>query len=292
MDGEDRTAETVGLEWRRLSSGFGCTFADRGKQAEGVPLLFLAPLGRDHTAWAEVLPFFEEEHRCVLPNYRGTGGSDRASSSHSLRQFAADAAELVDDLAISRIQVIGYSMGAATAMELAIQRPDLVSRLVLVSPWSYTDRNLGECFEIMRLLAKHCTAEQYERAVAWLIFSPDYLEMHWDEVLKGIGDLITTSTYPTVDTMVGHVEASIAHDVRDRLAAISAPTTVIAGECDRLTPPSYAEDVCEGIPNASYELITGSGSSHGLVRERLDTLVSIAGRFLRVGEDGQPEYLA
>jgi pimeloyl-ACP methyl ester carboxylesterase len=64
-------------------------------------------------------------------------------------------------------------------------------------------------------------------------------------------------------------DANGAHDSLDRLPGITAPTTVIVGEQDLLTPPRLSRAVAELIPGARFVLVEGSGSSHGMHYERL-----------------------
>ena len=64
--------------------------------------------------------------------------------------------------------------------------------------------------------------------------------------------------------------AYLQFDALDRLGSITAPTLVIVGEQDLLTPPWVAREVADGIPGARFELITGDGSSHVLPLERPD----------------------
>jgi pimeloyl-ACP methyl ester carboxylesterase len=75
-------------------------------------------------------------------------------------------------------------------------------------------------------------------------------------------------------------DADLAHDSHDRLGAITAPTLVVVGEQDLLTPPWQAKKVADAIPGARYELVTGPGSSHGMHIERPDDLTKIVEGFL------------
>jgi pimeloyl-ACP methyl ester carboxylesterase len=75
-------------------------------------------------------------------------------------------------------------------------------------------------------------------------------------------------------------DADLALDTLDRLGGIEAPTLVVVGEQDLLTPPRQAEAVADAIPKARYELVTGPGASHGLHIERPDDLVRIVTGFL------------
>ena len=75
-------------------------------------------------------------------------------------------------------------------------------------------------------------------------------------------------------------DADLAHDTLDRLGNITAPTLVVVGEQDLLTPPWQSRAVAEAIPGARFELVTGPGSSHGMHIERPEDLVRIVTGFL------------
>ena len=71
-----------------------------------------------------------------------------------------------------------------------------------------------------------------------------------------------------------HVLAPAAH------GGIIAPTLVIAGEQDLLTPPWVARNVAGGIPGARFEIVTGDGSSHLMPVERPDDFTRLVANFL------------
>ena len=69
-------------------------------------------------------------------------------------------------------------------------------------------------------------------------------------------------------------------DALDRLGAITAPTLVIVGEQDLLTPPWIAREVADAIPEARFEVICGAGSSHVVPIERPDDFNRLVSDFL------------
>jgi 3-oxoadipate enol-lactonase len=70
------------------------------------------------------------------------------------------------------------------------------------------------------------------------------------------------------DAYARQASAYLQHDVLDRLSAVRAPTLVIGGEQDLLTPPWIVEEVASAIPRAQFKLLRGDGSSHLLPLER------------------------
>ncbi len=75
-------------------------------------------------------------------------------------------------------------------------------------------------------------------------------------------------------------QAYLQFDALDRLCRIEAPTLVIGGEQDLLTPPWVAREVAGAIPAARFEIVTGGGSSHVLPLERPDDFNRLVTDFL------------
>ena len=75
-------------------------------------------------------------------------------------------------------------------------------------------------------------------------------------------------------------QAYLQYDALDRLGDIKAPTLVIVGEQDLLTPPHVCREVASRIPGATFEMIKGAGSSHVVPIERPDDFNGLVTRFL------------
>lgn len=78
----------------------------------------------------------------------------------------------------------------------------------------------------------------------------------------------------------GQARACLHFDAVDRLGDIAAPTLVIVGEQDLLTPPWVAHEVADGIPGARFEMVKGDGSSHVVPLERPDDFNQLVMNFL------------
>ena len=93
------------------------------------------------------------------------------------------------------------------------------------------------------------------------LFSTAFLRNH--EAVCETAELLASNPYPMSPEEYGRqADAYRQFDALDRLAAITAPTLVIVGEQDLLTPPWIAREVAEAIPGADFEVIRGDGSSH------------------------------
>jgi pimeloyl-ACP methyl ester carboxylesterase len=111
------------------------------------------------------------------------------------------------------------------------------------------------------------------------LFSTSFLRNH--QAVRDTADLLASNPYPI--TPQGYQRQADAYgrfDALDRLGAVTAPTLVVAGEQDLLTPPWIAREVAAAIPGARFEVIRGDGSSHVLPIERPDDFNRLVSTFL------------
>lgn len=101
----------------------------------GAPvLLFLHGFPEYSGAWGEVATRLADSFRCIAPDQRGFGQSwaPPEVSAYEMRELVADMAALIDTLG-QKVTVVGHDWGAATAYGLAMFRPELVSRLIIIN---------------------------------------------------------------------------------------------------------------------------------------------------------------
>jgi len=94
--------------------------------------------GCDQTMWRFLVPFLEDDFKLVLFDYVGCGKSDVSYFNHerysTLHGYAMDLIDVCDALSLSEVTVIGHSVSSTISVIAANQRPDLISKLVLVCP--------------------------------------------------------------------------------------------------------------------------------------------------------------
>ena len=103
-------------------------------RGSGEPVLLISPVVADGFLPFLSAPSLTDRHSLVWYHKRGWAGSAHTTPPVSIEDHAADAAALLEHLHVRRAHVAGHSSGAAVALQLALDRPDLVHTLVLLEP--------------------------------------------------------------------------------------------------------------------------------------------------------------
>lgn len=245
----------------------------------GEPLLLIMGTSGAIPLWAEMIPRLAATHQVIAFDNRGLGGSDRGTGPISVASLAEDASALLEALEVPRAHVLGWSLGSAAVQELALAHPDQVASALMYATWGRCDGFQRSVLSALRLPYVHRDMES-AFATAGLAFSPQLLD-HPDfgQMLEPMLPAFPQNE-EQMQVTVEQWDADLAHDTLDRLGAITAPTLVVVGEQDLLTPPWQAKKVADAIPGARYELVTGPGSSHGMHIERPEELTKIVAGFL------------
>jgi pimeloyl-ACP methyl ester carboxylesterase len=246
---------------------------------EGEPLLLVMGTSGSIPLWAQLLPRLAERYRVIAFDNRGLGGSERGDGPITAASMAEDASALLEAIDVPRAHAMGWSLGSAVVQELALAHPEQVASAVLYATWGRCDGYQRSMLSALRLPYAVRDIEA-ALAVAGLAFSPEILDRpDFAELMEPMLPAFPQNEEQMAVT-VEQWDADLALDTLDRVGGIEAPTLVVVGEQDLLTPPRQAKAVADAIPKARFELVTGPGSSHGMHIERPDDLVGIVTGFL------------
>jgi pimeloyl-ACP methyl ester carboxylesterase len=246
---------------------------------DGEPLLLVMGTSGALGLWGEIAPRLSEQYRVIAFDNRGLGGSSRGEGPITVGSMAEDASALLEALEVPTAHALGWSLGSAVVQELALAHPEQVASAVLYATWGRCD---GFQRSVFTALQHPYATRDMEVALgaAGLAFSPQILDR--PDFLQLLEPLLPA--FPQDEAQMAVTteqwDADLAHDTLDRLEDITAPTLVVVGEQDLLTPPWQAKAVADRVPGARYELVTGPGSSHGMHIERPDDLLGIITDFL------------
>jgi pimeloyl-ACP methyl ester carboxylesterase len=218
--GMDRAKlDGVELEYRVVGSGEAVLLIPPGPLADGF------------------LPFLSEEaladrYRLIQYHRRGQVGSSQASPPVSYAEQAADAAGLLSHLGVSQAHVVGHSTGANIALQLALDRPEVVQTLALLEPWLTASPSASAFFEQAGPPMEAYGSGEKESAMAGLISLASGTE--WETSRAVIDDYVPGSVAQAIkdaDTFCGvDLPALSAWEFgSEDAAAVSQPVLSVLG---------------------------------------------------------------
>jgi 3-oxoadipate enol-lactonase len=105
-------------------------YLERGR---GEPLVLIHGLASSGADWAMQVPSLEARWRLIVPDLPGSGHSDPLREGYSVEGMASALWALCDHLGVERVRIVGFSLGGAVGLEMALQRPERVSKLGLIN---------------------------------------------------------------------------------------------------------------------------------------------------------------
>jgi 3-oxoadipate enol-lactonase len=247
----------------------------------GPPLVLVMGIGYDSSLWTlEQVPALSTRFTVVLLDNRDAGRSSRADHQYTIGDMADDVAGLLDALDVRRTHLLGLSMGSMIGIEFALRHAERLDRLVLAGPAAAPARGVVDPISIWNWVKANDPGGAVfgGQQFTWL-FSSAFLRNR--QAVAETAALLASNPNPVgPEAYERQALAYLQFDASDRLSRITAPTQVIVGEQDLLTPPWVAREVADGIPGARLEIVTGDGSSHVLPLERPDDFNQLVMNFL------------
>ncbi|MFI6958563.1 alpha/beta fold hydrolase [Nocardia sp. NPDC050408] len=260
-------------------------YSDNG--LTGAPaVVFLGSLGTTLEMWEPQLQAFGRHYRTIAVDLPGHGRTAVPDDRCTVRGFADQVVTLLDALGVDRFSVVGLSFGGAVAQALAGIWQDRVVGAVIACPAASYD---SDFWRSRALYVRTHGLIEIVRRTADRRFAPGFARRAPD---------VYTSSLLTLSTMnpAGYAaccEALAAHNAAILLPRITAPTLVLAGELDRVTPPSLVRGVAEAVPGAILRTLVGCGhlanvedpqEFNALVGAHLENSIRRFGRAYRTAE--------
>jgi 3-oxoadipate enol-lactonase len=270
------------MPYVRATDGVRLHYRETGRRS-GPPVLMIQGLGADKHLWDLQRIALAPWYRTIAVDNRGAGRSDKPHGAYSLEQMADDAIAVLDAVGIERAHIVGASMGGAIAQLVALHHEDRVRSLTLACTacqhHAWRRELLAEWVELAQTRGM---AAMTAAAAPWVI-GPRSLR----RLTPAVGWMGPLALSRPPHAFAGQVAGILAVDdnLADRLTEITAPTLVIVGNQDVLTPRGDSEQLADLIPNS--ELVVISGAAHGFMIEHWTTFNRVLLDFL-----GRAERLA
>lgn len=256
------------------------TSIDYDVHGDGPPLVLIGGLGFGRWAWFKQVPALSRHFRVITFDIRG-----EVDLREGVSDLAREVVALLEHLRIGKAHVLGTSLGGFVAQELALKRPDLVDRLVLIctsyggrGPESMSPQALAAMFGWGSLTPEGAARRGLEAATAdaYRAGRPEEFE----QILRArLADSPSLATYSRQATAGSRFDTS--REVED----IFAPTLVIHGSDDRYVPVANAVALAEALPDAELKVLEDAG--HLVFIEKSAEVNRRVIAFLKAGEARQ-----
>ena len=226
---------------------------------EGHPLVLLHGGLCTNETWGAQMPAFADRFRVLAPERRAHGHTPDVDGPLTYDAMAADTIGFLEASLDGPAHLVGWSDGGIVGLLVAIERPELVRKLVVIGTNYDTAGVVPEAEAMLAEMTPDGPGAAMFRGM-YEMHSPDGAD-HWPAVFAKFGEMVQREPHIAVDD----------------LARIAAPTLVIAGDDDMVTL-EHTVELYRSIPAAELAILPGT--SHALVMEKPELVNRIVLDFL------------
>ena len=242
-------------------------YQDAGHGEEVVVLLH--GMAGSSDTWQTIVPLLSRRMRVIAPDLLGHGQSDKPRTDYSLGAFAAGLRDLLDELGVSQVTLVGHSLGGGVAMQFFYQHPEYCRRLILVSSgglgsdvgWILRLMSAPGAEFVLPVIAPKVVLAVGDRVLSWLDAggaNSARVDQYW-QAYSSFGDASTRAAFlRTLRSVVDYRGQSVSALNRLGLRA-EVPTLVIWGEKDSIIPIDHGYQAQAARPNTRLEVFPGLG---------------------------------
>jgi pimeloyl-ACP methyl ester carboxylesterase len=228
-------------------------------QGPGPAVVLLHGFPFDRTLWAAQVSKIGGTYRVITPDLRGFGDTPTPTGVYAIDDMADDVLETIEALHIMGPVVVGgLSMGGYVALSIAVRYPTRVRGLILADTRAGADTPAAAS-------GREATAREVETSgqtktvvdgMLGRLFSPLTRERRPEVIERVHSRMVLARPVAVAGALRGMASRP---DRTPDLPGIVAPTLVMVGEDDAITPPSDAKLMADAIPNATLAVIPGGG---------------------------------
>lgn len=228
-------------------------------EGNGRPLVFIHGLSDSLLYWEFLASYLKSDYQIIRMDLRGHGESYLGNDEVNIDLYVSDLKNLLDDLNLDKVDLIGFSLGGAVALDFSLKYPENVSSLVLMSSFSKSDEYLTNIFTQFKDALKNSFEDFYDLILP-MVLCPEVIDDN-REALDQIREFASKTA--NTDAYIKAVDACMEFDVDDSLSKIEVPTLVMSGKYDEISLLSSQKTIQKKIKNS--ELIVFDNVKHNLL---------------------------
>jgi len=223
-------------------------------EPEAPSILLSSGLGGSGAYWAPQIEALSSHFRIVTYDHRGTGRTGgEVPADGGISAMADDVLEIVSALNLEKFHFMGHALGGLIGLDIALRKPGLIDRLVLINAWSKADPHSGRCFDVRIELLEKSGVPAFVKAQPLFLYPAVWMSENAERL--EVEERHAIDHFQGRTNILRRIAALSAFDVDNRLQDIKTETLVIATRDDLLVPYTRSIRLAEGLSNSQLQLV-------------------------------------
>ncbi|KQU83246.1 flavin reductase [Mesorhizobium sp. Root102] len=275
-------ADVAAPAWVRNTAPDGTGFIRAGS---GAPVLLIHGVGMNAAIWQDQIASMEDRHDLIAIDMLGHGTSPLPPENAALSDFAEQALRLLDHLGLASVSIVGHSMGALVALEIALRAPSRIRSIVCLNAVFRRPETLARAVrERAAALGTHGDPSAIAATLARWFGDP------LPESLAGAAATARTALegvdpegYARTYRLFAHADAEHA----ETLAGLAGPALFMTGSDDSNSTPAMSAAMARLAPHGQCLVL--SGERHMMAMASPEKVTHHISAFLDAGEAATPQ---
>ena len=244
-------------------------------EGEGKTIVFVHGLSDSLAYWKVLSENLKNDYQTLIYDLRGHGESSDDDRNTTIDLYQEDLYQLLKSLNIENAVFVGLSLGGNVILNLAVNHPEMVNGLVVMSSFPEHDEKLKNIFDDFDNAIDEGFVEFFDTILPYTL-PDDILEEH-KELLENLK--VEAAKTANIEGIKKGINAGYGFNLSDKLNEINAPTLVIAGEEDNLTTLDIQRKISDNIQDS--ELIVLEKTKHNiLIGRNIEKVLNIINDFM------------
>lgn len=243
-------------------------------EGKGKCIVFIHGLSDNLIYWQPLVNELKNHYQILRYDLRGHGLSEMDEKKITMNVYERDLLNLLDELNLKEVNLIGFSLGGNIALDFTIKHPTRVSSITLMSTFYKCDKHLSEVLGLLKHSLTEGFVEFYD-VILPMVLCPDIIKEFEEEL-----NLMKIQASKTANTCayIQAVDVCLNFDVEDKLNSIGVPTLIFAGKYDEISPLDMQKQMHSKIEKS--EMVIFNVKHNLLVGENVGKISEILKRFV------------
>lgn len=225
----------------------------------GKPLVFIHGLSDNLLYWEFLANNLQHDHQILRVDLRGHGESELGNEDITIDTYVDDLNNLLEELNISKVNLIGFSLGGAVALDFAIKYLQKVDSIVLMSSFYKVDEGLKSTLNQFKNSLNLGFEEFYDNILP-MVLCPDVIDENKEE-LELLKDMASQNA--NIEAYIKAVDVCLNFNAEKDVSQINVPTLILAGKYDDISTLDMQKELHNKIENS--KLIVFDNTKHNLL---------------------------